>query len=329
MKNITEITNTLYSKGISKKYAIKLEELKEGEKISIVSDIMFKAMFQTIGREKFPSRLLSYYTRYSYEELLENLVFEKNELDKVVANKKGLRCDFVGRIVNTKLNIEINNNSSLETMERNMDYGFRLYASKVKNDTDYDYVSVIQFNINNFSIKGDDKIVDVFTIQNNEGVSLTDKLIFIQIYIPNLRKKWYTSGIESLSEDEKFLLTLVETSIKSSRELGKGIDIMEEYINEAIVASKDEQILEAYDKEWALKDEGKREGFKEGFDEGYEEGKEQGYDEGITQGITQGILQNKTEIVFNMLNKGMDINLISEITGLNIEEINLLKTNNN
>ena len=76
---------------------------------------------------------------------------------------------------------------------------------------------------------------------------------------------------------------------------------MEEYIDEAIVASKDEQILEAYDKEWALKDEGKREGFKEGFDEGYEEGKERGYDEGITQGIEQGIEQKESELVLSML----------------------------
>ena len=207
MTLITKITKTLYKKGISKEYAIKLGELKEGEKISLVSDIMFKTMFQTSGREKFPSKFLSYYTGYSYEELMENLVFEKNELDKKVANKKGLRCDFDGSIGETKLNIEINNNSSLETMERNMDYAFRLYASKVKNDADYNYVSVIQFNINNFSIKGDDKIIDVFTIQNNEGISLTDKLMFVQIYIPNLRKKWYTSSIENLSEDERFLLT--------------------------------------------------------------------------------------------------------------------------
>jgi len=310
MVNVNNITNTLYKKGTSKKYAVKLTKLKEGEKISIFSDIMFKTMFQTTGREKFPSKLISYYTNYSFEELMENLVFEKNELDKTVANKKGLRCDFVGNIDGIKLNIEINNNSSLETMERNMEYTFRLYASKVRSDSEYEYTKVIQLNINNFSINEEEKIIDVFTIQNKEGVSLTDKIIIVQIYIPNLRKKWYTSGIENLSEDEKFLLGLVEPSIKVSQNLGKGIDIMEEYINEAVKVSEDERLLEAYDKEWALKDEGKREGFQEGFDEGFEEG----YDKALEKA--------QKDIVTKMLKNDIDIDLISKITNLSLDEIN-------
>ena len=50
-------------------------------------------------------------------------------------------------------------------------------------------------------------------MQNKEGIRLNNKLIFIQIYIPNLRKKWYTKGIKSLSEREKFILALVEENI--------------------------------------------------------------------------------------------------------------------
>ena len=43
---------TIYDNKITKKYAVKLEKLKEGEKLSIVSDTMFKCMFQTSGKEK-------------------------------------------------------------------------------------------------------------------------------------------------------------------------------------------------------------------------------------------------------------------------------------
>jgi len=79
---------------------------------------------------------------------------------------------------------------------------------------------------------------------------------------------------------------------------------MEDYIKDAVNASGDEILLEAYDKEWALTDLGKQEGFKEGFEEA------------------------KTEIVCNMLRKNMDVNLISEITGLSTDEINNIKLNN-
>ena len=111
-----------------------------------------------------------------------------------------------------------------------------------------------------------------------------------------------------MNEGEKFLLTLVETNIRDSIEIGKGIGIMEEYIKDAIKASGDEMLLEAYDKEWALKDEGMREGYESGKNDGIEE--------------------NKIEIVRNMLKENLDINLISKITGLSIDRINEIKNEN-
>ena len=43
------------------------------------------------------------------------------------------------------------------------------------------------------------------------------------------------------------------------------------------------------------------------------------------KGLEQGILQEKIEIAKNLLNKNIDINIISESTGLSIEEIEKLK----
>ena len=57
-----------------------------------------------------------------------------------------------------------------------------------------------------------------------------------------------------------------------------------------------------------LINEGKKEGIKEGKKEGIKEGKKEG-------------IKENAKI---MLKKGLDINLISEITGLTIEEINKL-----
>ena len=97
---------TIYDSKVTKKYAVKLEKLKEGEKLSIVSDAMFKAVFQTCGKEKYACYLISQFTDYSYEDLLENISIVKNELDKENAYKKGLRCDFVADIRGDKINIE-------------------------------------------------------------------------------------------------------------------------------------------------------------------------------------------------------------------------------
>ena len=48
-------------------------------------------------------------------------------------------------------------------------------------------------------------------------------------------------------------------------------------------------------------------------------------DKGIEAGIETGIEQRNTEIAKNMLEKNMDVSLISELTGLTIEEIKNIK----
>ena len=94
------------------------------------------------------------------------------------------------------LNIEVNNNSSLEILERNIEYAYRLYSKKIKRgEREYDYTQVIQFNLNNFSFKENDKIIDIYGVKNDSDLTLSDKIIFVQIYVPNLRKKLYNECI--------------------------------------------------------------------------------------------------------------------------------------
>ena len=127
-------------------------------------------------------------------------------------------------------------------------------------------------------------------------IGLSNKLIFVQIYVPNLRKKWYTKGMKSLSEEEKYILALVEMDLDKLNDLG-GENIMDEYVKEAEEVSFEGGVGEAYDKEWALRDQGYRDGIKE----------------------------RNIEIAKNMLSKSMKIELISEITDLSIKEIERLE----
>jgi len=303
----------LYDLKQDSSYVVKFERRKEGKKITILSDSMFKAMFQNENRIKYPCKLISYYLDISYEELLKVLRLGKNELDKSVESKKGERCDYVAYINGSAINIEVNCNNSLITMERNLEYVHRLYSNKVNKGGYEDYTQVVQINLNNFAFE-DEKTMDVFRIQNKEGIILSDKIIIVQIYVPNIRKKWYTSGIESLTEVEKYILTLVESDIDISYKLGKGDTIMEEYIEEAVEVSHEENLGEAYDKEWALKDQGLR----EGFEEGYEHGLECGFEQGIEQGKEFGIAENKKEMIKSMYQNGLELDLICKIANVSI-----------
>ena len=301
---------TLHDLELDNEYVLKLSRnIKKGQKISILSDTMLKAMFQNENRIKYSAKFLSYFIDVEYEDILNNICLAKNELDKNNENDKGERCDYVALLSDTSLNIEVNNNSSLEVLERNMEYAHRLYSKKIRRgEENYQYTQVIQFNLNNFAFKGNDKIVDIYTVTNDDNIGLSNKLIFVQIYVPNLRKKWYTKGMKSLSEEEKYILALVEMDLDKLNDLG-GENIMDEYVKEAEEVSFEGGVGEAYDKEWALRDQGYRDGLLQGKAEGISEGKN----------------ERNIEIAKNMLNEGIDINIITKCTGLTNEDINALR----
>ena len=287
----------LYDLKVDKKYAVKFEKLEKGKKISLLSDTMLKAMFQNENRIKYSAKFLSYFIDVDYEVILNNIKLGKNELDKEKEYDRALRCDYIAHLDDTILNIEVNNNSSLEVLERNMKYAHRLFSKKIKTeDNNYKYSQVIQINLNNFSFTSNNKIIDIYTESNEDNLVLSDKLVFIQIYVPNLRKKWYNEGEESLSEREKYILALVDMDLDKLKGLGDE-KVMNEYLKEAEEVSFEDGFGEAYDKEWALKDEGK----------------------------TEGKRDRTIEIAKNMLKENFEISMISKITNLTEEEITALE----
>ena len=72
---------------------------------------------------------------------------------------------------------------------------------------------------------------------------------------------------------------------------------MEEYVNEAGEVTMGTNFGEAYDKEWALLDQGRREGLEEGK------------------------LEERKELAVKFYKNGVDLKTISEITKLSVEEI--------
>ena len=326
-----------------KKHIIKLRELKEGEKVSIISDVMFKTMFQNSKRIKYSAKLISYFIDVSYEKLLDNLKLVQNDFDNEKYYSKGERGDYVAEIDGVNINIEINNNYQDYTFERNLEYVFRIYNKNVvrsiRKDS-YKYTRVVQINFNNFYYKEDDDAVKIFTV-NDGKVKYTDKIIIVQVYLPLLRKKWYDLGIENLDEKEKFILSLYEMNIDNSKALGGRIKIMNDYLEESEEVMENTIFGESYDKELSTYEGGFDEGRQAGYDDGYVSGKEDGYvsgkedgyvsgkEEGYASGKEEGYASGKEEgeklaiisIAKKLKQNGVDIKLISASTGLTIDEI--------
>ena len=62
-----------------------------------------------------------------------------------------------------------------------------------------------------------------------------------------------------------------------------------------------------------------------GREEGHKVGKEEGLKVGREEGRAEGAKQNSFDIAKRMLEKGIDIETISELTGLTAEEVSRLK----
>ena len=56
-----------------------------------------------------------------------------------------------------------------------------------------------------------------------------------------------------------------------------------------------------------------------------ETGREEGHKEGKEEGLKEGAKKNSFDIAKKMLEKGIDIETISELTGLTAEEVSMLK----
>ena len=304
---------SLLEKEISKKNAYKKEKLTKGYKIPIISDTMFHVMLNNKKRKKYSAYLISLSLKEDYEEILNNLELVKNKLDKDKYIDQNKTVDYVCKINDDIVNIEMNNNVSKGELERNLSYLFVLYKSNLIRGGSYDYSNVVQININNFTFKDNNNTVECYVFKNEEDIVFTNKIKFYNIYLPNIRKKLYSK--EKLSELERLLLVLNEESSKS-KDIGKGYSIMEEYITDAIDASEDDKIIGLYDKE--MHEELK-------INTRLKESYENGVSEGISQGILQGASDKQIEIAKNMLIKNMDIDTISELTSLTKEKIENLK----
>ena len=84
---------------------------------------------------------------------------------------------------------------------------------------------------------------------------------------------------------------------------------MDEYVKEAEEVSFEGGVGEAYDKEWALRDQGYRDGLSQGK----------------AEGKAEGINDRNFEIAKNLLKNKINISIIASSTGLTEEEINSLK----
>ena len=312
--NLTGNKKALLDKSVSNDMAYKLKTRHKGYRIPLVSDVMFRTMFFNESRKKYGCYLIALLLNQDYNEIFENTTLIKPTVDEEKADKSRKTVDYLCRIDGVLINVEMNKNKTRTNLERNLDYMFRLHGGGMKIEDEDHYESCLQINVNNFAFEGKTEVLDEYMIVNLNNVDeiYTNKVHIINIYLPNIRKKDYNS----LKDYEKLLLIFNEEDDEVLDILSEGDDIMKEYIKDSKNASEQDEVIGMYDKE--LNDEMlKRAEIREN--------REEAYNEGLESGREEGSLESKRETALKMIQNNLSFDLITECTGLSLEELNVLK----
>ena len=323
----------------------KKRELKPGEMIRLSYDEAFKIMYGDPANIEILTMFLSKVLGVKYEDIENKVTLIPLKTPKNTIGEKITERDVVVKIQDTsisKIILEVNINTRGKfyqtILKRNLLYLYDEASSGITtNDTYENIPTTILFNFNNFFINAREKVIDEYLYRNEEGDILTDSTRIVNINIEKCYKLWYYKEYEGLSEREKEIviscaLLWIEKIIEFNdclKELEINPEI--EKLMEKVVfrMNQDEGLVRRFYrteesdkklKEAIIKEE-REEARKEWLAEGRAEGRAKGRAEGRAEGRLEGIEEKMREMVISLNSQGVNLDIISKASGLNISEI--------
>ena len=293
------------------------------ELLKVTNDYVFKRIFGQKGNEDITRGFLKAVTKVEYNNTdLEDTPILENGL---IENKMGILD--VKVVASKENNIEMQVTKSEYIAERILWYWSKLYAGSIEKGEGYNSTKkAICILIADFKLEKLEEIEKYHTKWNireeeYKNIILTDRLELHIIELEKLERR----NNKSKEEEEllnwckfiKFPEKVEESIIMKNEEIKKAkeqLDKISQDENERRLAELREKAVRD---EMAIRDSGIKEGYKKGLEDGEKKGEEKGF----IEGKKNGALEEKISIAKNMLKANIDKKNISEITGLNIDEI--------
>lgn len=300
-----------------------VESTQNKKRMFLLKDSIFKTMYKE--SESFRELLnnifihffdfdLSKYKITSEELIINNIKDIKNRVDLLLSLEDE----------NYLVNIEANIGDKEYYPNRNLMYICKIVFSIFKKTDDYNKkFKVVQININDIEYPYDDEIITTTLTLKDSKHNITDeRMIIHNLYLGKYKKLSYNK----LNEIEKDLALLVCDDIEKMKKLVKRSKLREKVMEEYKKKIVDEEfLLEVFDPEWdrqCILNTEKNMARKEGLAEGIIEGR--------AEGIIEGKAEGTKEATFDIAKKMIELNIskenITKATGLKIEEIDKLVT---
>ena len=290
--------------------------------IRLGRDFMFTTIFNQERNVSKLERFISVYFEIPYENVAGKLKLIPRKLNKNKKREARKEVDLLLELKeNTlKINIEINSSKAKGIKKRNTIYLCRISADNYKQG-DKSYNNIWSSRQINFNIDGGERrLIEEYVLKEKEsGEILTDVIQIDEINMAKTEEVCYNL----LNVKEKMVYNFCKLlKTESKEEFGKVSELImdkeesKDLIEQVDELSKDDEYVyweSDYSSEELIRNTE------------IEEAKEEGYEEGIEQGIEQGKEETIKETVINMLKMNINIDTISKVTNLSIDEINKIK----
>ena len=277
-----------------------------------LNDIVFK---NTLCVEEHKG-LLKWLLESCLDIKIDNLILKDKKLSKNTKYSKGRVVDLLIESDNKMFNLEINNRPHDYNNDRNLGYLANLYGKSIDKSNDYKKInSCIQLNITSGKkdIELKSKYLLVDTLNESKNI-WTDNFIIYEINVDLLKKLYYNKDIKSINKYKPvIMLTLNKEELE---EFSLGDERIMEYKDKVNELNSDDDFVTFISRE---EDQEKTENALRTIISEKNEELKNSREELKTQKTKLNI-----EHARKMKEKNIDLNAISEITGLTIEEIEKL-----
>ena len=302
------------------------------------NDLAFKRVFGSEKNKDILIQFLNDILDHQYIGEIRAITFLPTIQDpEVAANKQSIVDVLCQDQHGVQYIVEMQVTATTGFQKRAQYYASKAYSGQLFAGDDYQKLrDVIFLAITNFTMFPEESAIKSNHIILNSD-TYTHKLqglrfIFIELpkftkkieELTSIRDKWYYYLKYAPSTTPEAYWQLV----KDSPALKRAYDELERFSWSAEELTKYDQIIKR-DKDnasaWiAHFQKGEEKGRQEGKAAGLEEGEKKGIEKGLKEGREEGIQQEKLEIAKQMLSKGLDMQLICEMTGLSEQRIGSL-----
>lgn len=278
---------------------------KPGYVVPLTDDRMFRIFMRRRSNRKFLAKIISVTTDIDYDYLLDNMRLIDSDIPEDNISVHYNDQDIVVDIDRLTINVEMSNSKYLNK-RKNERTAFKFAGNQHKlgeKYEEYDYV-FYQICIENYNIFKNDLLITktkLVDISSGKYESETDEFIKFHVNLKNIDNSCYNesmkyfkfftlnkiSDLESLVEGDEILMG----SLEELKNISKDSILMDEL---------EKRELEEYCNKLALED---------------------AHNDGLSEGKEIGIKEKSIEIAKKSLEQNIDINTISVITGLSVDEI--------